>query len=215
MRSLVAGVLVGCGGGLSVRGDVDGDPVPLKSGYFAQEDEYFDGGDGVIYVRLSSVDDACAADAAWNGDADDADDAGDLEDIWQENLPEDFWLIDLILRVGDPDDDLDGTVLDGVAWDEVTDKDDQTFGIITHYVASLDQEYWEALLGGPGVDPSDYYDFWYTDGGDLDLIKHTPSEKVKGRFATEVADFSDGDTVGDVEISFSVERCAEMERYLF
>ncbi|MEZ4241209.1 MAG: hypothetical protein R3F59_34625 [Myxococcota bacterium] len=161
-------LLVGCGSGNSVRGDVDGDPVPLRSGYFAQDDNFFDGGDGIIYVRLTDIEDACAADTQWNADIEDADDTSDLEDFWQDDLPEDFWVIDLYLRVGDPDDDLSGKILDGVAWDEVTEKDDQIYGQITHYTSYLDQEYWDALLGGPGVDPDDYYGVWYTDGGDLE-----------------------------------------------
>lgn len=218
MRSMVAGLVVagvaGCGGN-SISGEIDGESVPVKSGYFAQEDDYFDGGDGVLYVRLSSIDDACTTDVAWNEEAEDADDSADLEDVWESNLPEDFWLVDLILRVGDPEDDLNGTVLDGVAWDDGVEKDDQVYGIITHYTSHLDQEYWDAVLGGPGVEVEDYYDAWYTDGGDLELTKHSAGEKLGGRFATEVAETSDGDTQGEVEISFKVERCAEMERYLF
>jgi hypothetical protein len=207
---------VGCGGGNTVKGDVAGAPIEIKSGYFAQEDDVFEGGDGQILIRLSSLDDSCAADVAFSDAAEEADDASDLEELWKANLPEDFWLIDLVLRVGDPDDDLSEKVFDGVAWDEVTDKDDQVFGVLTHYTASLDEEYWDATVGnGAGVDFEDYFEAFYTDGGDLEITGHTASEFIKGKFVTEAATTDDGDTEGQIEIGFSVDRCAEMDQYLF
>lgn len=208
-------VLAAACGGNSVKGDIAGTPVEIKSGYFAQEDEVFPGGDGAIYIRLSSLEDSCEADVAFNDAAEEADDASDLEEIWKTSLPEDFWLVDLVLRVGDPDDDLVGKIFDGVAWDEVTEKDDQVYGIVTHYTSFLDEEYWNALLGGPAVDLEDYQEGFFTDGGDLEITSHSPGENIKGSFATEAATTDDGDTEGQIEIQFSVPRCAEMDQYLF
>ena len=57
-------VALASGCGLSVRGEIDGEKPQLKDAYFVQEDDVFDGGDGVIIVVLSGIADACEADEA-------------------------------------------------------------------------------------------------------------------------------------------------------
>lgn len=204
--------LSGClGGGISVKGEIDGEAPDLRWGYFVQEDEVFDGGDGMIIVALSSNKDPCETDELLEGDLEDADDAGDAEDIWETYMPEDFWSLQIRMRVGDPDDDLSGVTLEGVAWDEDLTDDDEAYGTFIHYTDFLDQEY----FSGQANDLSDYRDAWYSDSGDLDIARHKPGEKLSGTFVTEAAQTDDGDNDGDVEIRFSVERCKPMERYFF
>jgi hypothetical protein len=216
MKYLAAGVLVAGCGGSSVKGEIDGQFIDIQSGYFAQEDNVdAESGDGAIIVTLSSLEDTCASDAQNSADADEVDDASDLADSWKESFPEDFWTVRLVVQVTDPGDPLKDEVFDGVAWDEVPTEDGEVTGTIIHFTAFLDEEYWNSVLGGPGVDLEDYFEAWYTDGGDLEITGHTVDEFIKGRFTTEAATTDDGDTSGQLEIKFAVDRCTEMERYLF
>ena len=204
--------LGGCFGGTSFSGEIDGDAPKLRNAYFIQEDNYYEGGDSQIAIIVSDLDDPCVVDELLQADLEDAgNDAGDLEEAWESNVPEDFWEFLLVVRVGDADDDLSKSVLEGVAWDEVTEKDEQVYGIITHYVDHLDEEYWLGYFN----DLDDYGKFWYSDGGDLEIDKHKPGEMIKGRFISEAADPNDGDNEGDFTVDFKAERCKPMERYYF
>ncbi|HHO51167.1 MAG TPA: hypothetical protein ENK18_09925 [Deltaproteobacteria bacterium] len=204
--------LGGClGGGASVKGEIDGDVPDLRGGYFVQDDELYEGGDGLIIVALSNVDTPCETDELVSEELEDADDPGDAEDIWETYMPEDFWVLELRMRVGDPDDDLSKKTLEGVSWDEDLTEDDETYGTFIHYTDFLDQEY----FSGQANDLTDYRDAWFSDGGDLDISKHKPGETLSGIFVTEAAQTDDGDNDGDVEVRFSVERCKAMERYYF
>ena len=206
--ALCVALLSGCG--VSVRGEIDGETPRLRDAYFVQEDGVFEGGDGLIQVVISEVPNACETDVALWEELVEADDAEDLEEIWETYMPEDFWSFDLYLRVGDPSDSLAGEVVEGVGWDNGLDDDGQMYAFITHFTDLLDQEFWAGL-----EDDEDYFDQWYSDGGDLEIRSHNPDDKIAATFTTEAAQIDDGDNDGDVTVRFSAKRCAPMERYLF
>src|SRR5687767_4876760 len=115
MTGRFLGVLLAMGcGRVHVDGEVGGEKPILRDAYFVQEDDQFDGGDGVILLVLSGIADACAVDEELYDQIGDIDDASDAEDAWQELRPEDYWQVEVTLRVGDPDDDLAGASFQGV-----------------------------------------------------------------------------------------------------
>ena len=213
---LGASIASACGGGgASISGEVDGGEVALRSGYFAQDAGAFEGGDGVILVVLSSIDDICAADTDFRSQAEDAADPSELGALWQQTFPPDFWNVQLVLRAADPSEPQAKKTLIGIGWDAAIDQDDRAYGTLTHYTAGLDEAYWSAASAGADDSSEGYFEEWYTDGGTLEIRRHKPDEKIAGTFPTSVVAPADGEDAGEIEISFRVERCVEAERFLF
>jgi hypothetical protein len=200
----------GCGGGNLVKGEVAGQPIPLTGGYFVQEADVFENGDDEISVVLTSLEDPCAADTAYRTTVQDAEGPETYAEAWKESYADDFWRIALSLEVEDPEAPLEEIVFDGVPWNLLTEEAEDVTGRVTHYTALLDEAYFTALLAGTERDDEAYLDLWYTDGGFLEVSKHVPNERLEGIFTTEVTT-TQGDTDGQLEIRFSVERCLELE----
>ncbi len=85
----------------------------------------------------------------------------------------------------------------------------QVLGVLTHDRSHLDEALWSVQAG-----PAEYLLEWGTDGGSLDMNKHDPSERIKGRSDTEAVD-PDGTEVCDLPIRFDVDRCTAMEPSFF
>ncbi len=201
---------VGCDGGNVVKGEVAGQPIPLSGGYFVQEADVFENGDDEISVILSSLEDPCTADAAYKTAVQDADGPEVYADAWKANYTDDFWRIGLSLELEDPEAPLEEIVFDGVPWNLLTEEAEDVTGRVTHYNSFLDEEYFGSLLSGTPVDDEEYLDLWFTDGGSLEVSKHVPNESLAGVFTTKVTT-TEGDTDGELEIRFSVDRCPELE----
>ena len=115
------------------------------------------------------------------------------------------------MRVPDKDDDLSGEDFKGVDWDEYLEDNDESYASITHYKQLLDEDYWS----GDVEDYDDYYESWFSDGGDLKVKGHKPGDRISGKFETEAAETDDGDDAGEIVIRFDAPRCTGVEKYLF
>jgi hypothetical protein len=213
---LVSLALASACGGPRIRGTIDGRSVDLVDGYFVQAASYDfgtgttdEGGtDSLMYVVLTDFAEACATAIQVEEGLAAAASPQEAADAWSA-LPPEFWEITLVLRVGDPDDDQSGLVLDGLGRGQRLDERDEAFGTLVAHDEPFDVAWW----GGAGA-PEDYFEQWTTDGGELTVNRHTPGEALAGRFDTEAATL-DGTEVGDLIIRFSVDRCAGMERFFF
>ncbi len=206
-------VVGGCqfGGKNKATGEIRGTEVSITDGFMVQGSGFDPAtGDGLVVVVLTDLHDACSTLSDLDGELEGASTAAARAQVWEASVPDDFWEITLTLRVSDPGDDLSKHAFDGVGWDELLEAPEQVYGVLTHYQQTLDEAYWNGL-----VDPAQYVESWFTDGGDLPVKKHRPSEFIRGRFVTEAVEISGGDRAGDIELKFDVDRCQGAERFYF
>lgn len=211
---LAAAMLAACGGGTSVQGEVDGLGIDLDDAYFVQESGYFDNGDDLVHIVTGGAGgDLCEMMTDYQELLEDADEDDDFDDLgawWEENLPEDFWQVEVQLRLDDldePDEELDGA-----EWDKGLREDGEANGSLVHFVQPLDEDFWEGDVRGDDID--DYYETFYTDGGSLEVTGFDEGEHISGRFHADVVD-NEGDDEGEIEIRFSATRCIAIEKYYF
>ncbi len=208
--SILAAVLLAACGGTSVQGEIDGMSVPLDDAFFVQESGYFENGDDLVHVVMGGAGgDMCERYAELEElyeDIEDDDDLDELTDWWAENLPEEFWQVDITLRLDDLDEP--DQELDGVSWGEGLGEDGEAYASFVHFLQPIDDDYWD------NGDEDDYYENFATDGGDLELTGYSEGERISGRFQADVVD-DEGDEEGEVQINFSASRCTDVEKYYF
>lgn len=197
--------------GPSVDTPLGGAPVRVQSAFFVQEDNVSAvDGDSLLLVYLMGPSDGCALYGAWLDDAEDATTPEALAAAWAEHMPEEYWFVDLTLRVPDTDADLEGQALQGMASNRWVDEPSSAVATFFHYVAPLDEAYyagessWEA-----------YFDYFLSDGGTLTIDRHTPGERLAGRFTTAAVGHDRAVVAEDLTVEFDAERCVEAERYVF
>lgn len=196
----------------SVSGEIDGDELPITAGFYLEQEDYY-GDEGLLVVFLNSADIDCEAMTELLDALDDADDADEQVEIWEETLPEDFWEMQLWMRVEDPDDDLAETELDGVGWRDSLDDDGDAAALSRHYTDHPTENsftWWGWITG----EAADYYDLSRSSGGEGKVSGYKPGEHMHDPATTEMQD-DDGDDEGEVTISFSVDRCRDVEDQVF
>ncbi len=212
--SILAAVLLAACGGTSVQGEIDGETVGLDDAFFVQESGFYDDGDDLVHIVAGGAGgDLCQRYVELEElyeDLEDGDDSDDIVAWWADNLPEDFWQVDIYLRLddmGDPDEELEGA-----DWDEGLREDGEANGSFTHFLQPLDDDFWD---GDVRIDDYDeYYESYLSDGGDVQVTGFSEDERISGRFQTDVVDWQ-GDSEGEVEVSFSATRCVDIEKYYF
>lgn len=196
--------------GNNVQGKVDNDKVHVIDAVFIEQEDFY-GSDGVILVELSELSDGCEAAGGFWDDLVGATDADVVATSWADHFPEEFWSLQIVIRVDDPDDDLGGEEFSGVDWDELPGDDDEVTASIYRYTDHLDEDYWT----GAYREYDDYFDLWYSDGGDMKIHRHVPGERISGVFTTEAADADDGDDAGEITIHFNAVHCPDYEDAYF
>ncbi len=211
-------LLVGCN---SVSGKIDGQAVHVCSSFFVQEtdawedprDEEPDADeDDEITIFVSSMPNACRMVEDLADALEDSDNAEEAADAWRSIARKRFWELRIYIRTSDVGADLGDAELTGLAWDAGPDDTDDTYVTYVHYKEWLDEAYWEVE-----EDPENHYrDFWYSDGGQLEITSHTPGDRIAGSFTANVADPNTGEPFGEeVTINFDASRCVGAERELY
>jgi hypothetical protein len=225
---IVLAVGVGVGGGCEPRspapdqGDDDDDhekpgfqfaidrtDIALQSGCLAQEIEYGwdESDDGALLVIVSSLDDYRGAMLSFGESATDGPE--DLAQAWRELFPRDFWVVQLLLRVDDPHESVDGASFD-LPFEGVARRGDAEVSIV-HYVDWLDEAYWGFE---EGIELEDYLHVSAAETGSLEITAHTIDEALAGTLES-TAEPNVGDIDGEVQLEFAVDRCVDLEDQLF
>lgn len=218
LGALACLLLVGCN---SVNGKIDGQTVHVASSFFVQEsDAWEDPSDeendaeenDEITIFVSSMVNSCKRVEDLADALEDSDNAEEAADAWRSIARKDFWELRIYIRTADVDTDLGDDSLEGLAWDAGPDNVGDAYVTYVHYTEWLDEAYWEVE-----EDPDNHYrDFWYSDGGTLEIGSHTPGDRIAGSFTANVATPNEGEQVGeDVTINFDAYRCVAAERELY
>lgn len=207
---LLAACLLAASGCAPVKGELDGAPVDVQSVLFTQETRYYDNGDGEVQVWLAGLEDPCSLYEAYYEAEKEAVDAGDLADVWAAYMPEEFWFVRLTLRLEDPRSDQEGTVLQGVDWNESVTDALEVQGDLYHYVDHLDEDFFLGL-----TDAKPYRDHYASDRGELEVTGHEVDESLAGVFHTTAYDAADGEEEDEIRIRFRADRCRGVEKYLY
>jgi hypothetical protein len=203
---------------ISIEGELDGERPELVDGFFVHATETWDDED-LIVVVLSSFEDSCEAMAELKEAQEDADEISDPEtwaeawaEAWEEHMPDEFWQIEIVMRIEDDGDSLGGQELDGVAWDEDLEETGEAFAVVRNHHQPFDFEY-----VFDDADREDYYALYYSDRGELQIEEHDPNDSLSGTFSFEVVEIEEDednpDEAGEVEVHFEVERCSDSEDY--
>lgn len=198
-----------------VSGEVGGEAVPTATAYYVEEDNYY-GDDGVYLVYLDEDPNGCENQATWqdelNGldwlDLLDPDTYDDLEDLWADLFPEDFWRTTITIRVDDVDDANGGLSLDGTDFGYGVSDDDEFYVTMDHFDQYLE---FDDLTDVTNLVWGDNY---RSDGGEGSITAHNPGTAIGASLSTEMFD-NDGDSEGEVNISFSARRCEDLEDEIF
>lgn len=196
----------------TVYGEIDGEEVPTDNAFYVEAEDYF-GSDGLLIVFLSHEDMDCETMADFLEEMDEADDDNERVYTWEYYNPEEFWEVQIRLRVDDPDDELAGQELDGSDWNSVLSDDDEVSVAATHYTDYPTENsfnWWGWVTG----EVTDYYESYTSDGGDGKIQAYDPGEHIRGVVTTEMVD-REGDSEGEVTYNFSANRCREIESDIF
>lgn len=195
--------LVGCN---SVSGQVDALKIDINTAVFVEDDEAY-GNDGAIIILMATHGLNCEEWYDFEDDFNDqlqALDLDDAEDIWKEILPEDFWSLQITMRVDDIDDKQRGNEYTGIEWDEPISDDDEAGIYAAHFTDYIDaDDIFDNISDG-----------YLSDEGIMTVTGHSPGEQIKGRFETSMKDL-DGDPEGDVTVRFNAARCDSLEKFYF
>src|SRR5262245_40460586 len=106
----------------SFEGDLDGEHPQLVDGFFFHASAPWRNDEGIV-VMLTSFPDACDALSELFEDLDEFDSIDDPEsraeaqaEAWDDALPDEFWRVDITMRLQDVGDSLSGEEIDGVDW---------------------------------------------------------------------------------------------------
>ncbi len=193
---MAAILMTGCG-------SVEGLDVPVQDAFFVEDAGL---GDGAIVVFVSSLATACDRMATMLQSLDSGATSDELAERWAQTYPEEFWEVQIVLRVADPADSLAGETLDGAAGADSVQRD-QGFAIIDHYEGSPTAEYWTT-----GDD--DVVETSFSEGGAITISEHSPGVSLSGEFETEVVDESGAD-IGPLSIQWNSVRCDPVEALWF
>ena len=198
--------LVACN---SVNGTIDGDDVPsTPTSFFVEYEDVYGNGDGLIIVYLDTVEGGCEAYENRNEDLEDEASELDLDgyvEVWEENLPEDWWSTYIWFRVDDPDDDQSGIEWKATDWDDGLEDDDEASVTLTHYT-DYPSDSWSDFLASIS-------DTYVSDEGQVNIRRHKPGELITGYFDAPYVDL-DGDDEGEATINFSASYCDGAEEYI-
>lgn len=184
-------------------GTVDGLDVPVQDAFFVEDAGL---GDGAIVVFVSSLATACDRMATMLGSIEGGASPDELAAQWAETYPDDFWEVQIVLRVANPADSLAGETLEGAAGREEVRRD-EGFAIFDHYRETPSAAYW--TTGEEGVVETSF-----SDGGEITISEHSPGLSLAGEFETTAVD-EGGDAVGPVSIRWSSARCDPVEALWF
>lgn len=206
MRNLIClVVLSGCG--LSVEGEVDGEPLLIRSGYFVQDSRVE--GEHVLQVVFSNATDGCDLDGRFLVRTDELTDPQELASAAAELLPADRWVINATLQVDDV-----AALGEGDRFDVVPPSDWGLGEVVVgfqRYSKLLDAEFWER----PQVRPL-YVTERQSGEGSLSIEGFETGTKMQAVLDSTLVEIDDTDeVVGDVELDFTIRRCRTVETYLF
>ena len=187
----------------AIKGEIEGEKPKFADAIFIDRDDVYGEGDGIIQVYMTSYPDACETLTGYLEDLEDEDDPDGAADSFRERFPEEMWLVELGLRVDDPDADLKDTELDGVDWDEWLEEEDEAYGVVLQYTDHLDED---CFAGGE----CDAVETWVTDGGEMVIERHEPGERLIGEFETTLVE-GEGDEEGEISILFDAVQCEDLE----
>ncbi|MCB9794191.1 MAG: hypothetical protein H6741_15860 [Alphaproteobacteria bacterium] len=195
-----------------ISGTIDGEEVDYLHGAYVEDDNYF-GDDGLILIYLAQFEEPCAVYTEFLDDFNDADSPQERAEAWQDNLPEEFWELQIWLRVDDVDAELGGAEFSGVDWDDAVEEDDEA-AILGRRYKDHPSEGSFAWWGGFTGESTDWFETYRSDDGQVKVQGHDPGESIRGRYDTRMVD-ADGDQEGEVTVRFNAQRCRDAEDYIF
>ncbi len=201
---LTAATIAGCG--TRIKGEIDGEKLDIVSAFFVQGEEvYSESGDGVIRVLASSTEDFCDVLVEFFEDMEDVRQAEEMVSIWADAFPEDWWTMEVVIRVNDPTDaeDVEKGEYEGVDWDGYVEADEEAHAVFTHFTDHQDAQFF-----AEGAEPD--LDNYYSDDGDLTISSFQPEESLKGTFTTTAVD-DQGDDEGEIEIKLNAIWCEDYQ----
>ena len=211
VTALAATMLTGCSSlGQSVSGTINGDSVSARTASLIQRSN--DQDDTILIVMSAAT---CEEQAELYDAFDDPSlSALDLVDAWNDTFPAKWWKLYMRFDVADASRSLEGHVAPGYDRNG-SSVDGDVKGRFMQYQKAVDEAYLEDNLSSEQRDA--YYKRWSSHQGSLTIEEHTPGERMQGEFTTSVVDsgeFNGSNTVGELTIQFSAERCPELDEYL-
>ena len=173
--SILGFALLLCGCPVSATGFVDGQAVPLASGY------YLEYGSGALILTMTGEPDACSNAAAAREVGSSATSNADIVDWIGQNRPANYWHWDIQAVTGE--------TLEGASRSASPASDQWALGYAFHY---LRHPTVDDLESGFGSYPADYLSAYVSSGGSLEITSHTPGEAIAGQFTTDIERFEDG-----------------------
>jgi hypothetical protein len=202
---------------ISIEGDLDGEQPKLVDGFFFHADAGWRNDEGIVVV-LSSFPDSCGALSELFAEIDvllSVEDpetrAEEMADAWEDLLPDEFWQIEITMRIGDDGDSLEGEEIDGVGWGDGLGEAGEAEVVLIEQKKPFDFDYFFDDVEWDEMD--DYYTEYLSDGGDLQIEEHDPSDSMSGTFSFEAGEDSDDPDEFELEVHFEVERCSDIEPY--
>lgn len=184
-----------------VIGAVGDEEIPVRTAMFSEHPEAF-GEDGLIFVVLTELPDACASYSWFQSKAEATDDPEELAAAWAQVFPERFWEVVVVLRVADPAYSLEGLTLTGLRWDDLLELRNHWFARFTRHTAHRDA----AWFDGEGA-TEDYLDEFLSHEGSLRMKRHEPGERLKILGQTLVVETESETPQGLVKLRFDAEPC--------
>lgn len=198
---LCVALLVGCAPDARVKGTLGGDEVIVNTAMFSEHPAAF-GSDGLIFVVLTALPNACADYAYYQQQAEALSDPEELAALWANTFPADFWEVVVVARVPDPAVSLVGQQYIGLDWYELLDIRSRFFARFTHNRALRDG----AWFDGEGP-TADYLDEFLSHQGTLTIQDHEPGVRLRGVVDTLVVDTETVEPQGVVQVRFDADFC--------
>lgn len=190
--------------------DADLDDLPAEwSGYFIQRADYHsDGDDTMNVVLVDGAGNSCEEEAAlWevlSGQP-----LADRRAIWAERRTALYWGATLHLRLSDVDGDLTTADIAERSRFELPGTD-SIYATVQHQHMQFDA----AFVSGDEPEES-YVDRWESDLGTFEITTHVPGKRIAGRFVSDLVIDDTSIDAGPLELGFDVQRCPELERWLY
>ena len=188
-----------------VRGEVGELEVPVRSAFFFSQEGAF-GDDSLIGIVMSSLGDGCQDYAFYQTAIQGLDSPSEQASAWQAVFPEDFWEVGIVLRTGSPTQSLSGSTLTGIPRNKSLDGRGQAYSRITHNLNHRDEAWFDGS-GQAGV----YIDEFISNGGQLEIVEHTPNSTIRGNFGTAFIDNLEDVQAGVLDIHFKATFCPEAD----
>jgi hypothetical protein len=192
---------------VNVSGDVDGETVVLRSGYYVQDTrEVFDNGDQLLQMVFSSTSNACSFDSDFLRAIDTAEEPIDFAAASAAYLAPERFVLTATLRLQQVAALGEGSRVEIVEAEALT-TDVATVGY-QQFLQQLDEDYWER----PSERPL-YITEHGSSAGSILIDQVGPGAKLGGELTVDLEDR--GDVVGTLDVDFRIERCLVAETYLY